>query len=78
MNIFDWHFLPDEGGLLDQDKALMDDLLSIHARRTWLENQLKAGSSGNAPTGAAYKGYQKRIGGHARVPEPTITSTRPH
>lgn len=73
MAAFDWQHLPAPGGLLDQNKALMEDLLSIHARRNWLDKELKDGL--DSSSAGAYEGYRKRIGSHARLPGPKRTNT---
>jgi len=41
MESMDWKFLPDAGGLLDQDDALMRDLTTISWRKAQIEKMLK-------------------------------------
>jgi hypothetical protein len=37
----EWHFLPEGGGLINQDEALMDDLVTIAWRKGILEERMK-------------------------------------
>ena len=46
MEGFDWKFLPEPGGLLDQPDWLMDDLTTISWRKNVIEDMLKEAPSG--------------------------------
>ena len=37
LEAFGWKFLPQAGGLLDQDECLMQDLTMISWRKRWLK-----------------------------------------
>ena len=39
---FEWHFLPEVGGLLDQDDCLMRDLQTISWRKGRLKEMMKS------------------------------------
>ena len=46
MESFDWKFLPEPGGLLDQPEWLLDDLATIAWRKSVVEDMLKEAPSG--------------------------------
>lgn len=56
MEALDWKHLPNAGGLLDQDEALMQDLMTISWRRDRLEARRKQEGTDQAPAVGAPPG----------------------
>ena len=48
MQSFDWKFMPEPGGLLDQPDWLIDDLLTISWRHQILKEMVGTGGSGES------------------------------